>query len=69
MNNTLVRDNLYLRDNLYQDTTNMNPTVFFKNEGDIVIASVCPSVRPSVMLSPPKPLGKIQPNLVYELLT
>ena len=31
--------------------------------------SVCPSVRPSVMLSPPKPLDEIQPNLVCELLT
>ena len=38
---------------------------FFKSEGDIVITSV----RPSVMLSPPKPLDKIQPNLVCELLT
>ena len=27
-----------------------------------------PSVRPSVMLSHPKPLDKIQPNLVCELL-
>ena len=34
---------------------------------------LCPSVRPSllpsVMLSPPKPLDEIQPNLVCELLT
>ena len=36
-----------------------------KSEGDIVIASV----RPSVLLSPPKPLYEIQPNLVCELLT
>ena len=28
-----------------------------------------PSVRPSVTLSPPKPLDEIQPNLVCELLT
>ena len=28
-----------------------------------------PSVRLSVMLSPPKPLEEIQPNLVCELLT
>ena len=28
-----------------------------------------PSVRSSVMLSPPKPLDEIQPNLVCELLT
>ena len=28
-----------------------------------------PSVCPSVKLSPPKPLDKIQPNLVCELLT
>ena len=40
-----------------------------KNEGDIVIASVRPFVRPSVLLSPPKPLGEIQPNLICELLT
>ena len=31
--------------------------------------SICPSVRPSVMLSPPKPLDEIHPNLVCELLT
>ena len=36
-----------------------------KSEEDIVIASV----RPSVMLSPPKPLDQIQPNLVCELPT
>ena len=30
--------------------------------------SVRLSVRPSVMLSPPKPLDEIQPNLVCELL-
>ena len=36
------------------------PTLFKKN---------CPSVRLSVMLSPPKPLDEIQPNLVCELLT
>ena len=34
---------------------------------------LCPSIRPSVcrsvMLSPPKPLDEIQPNLVCELLT
>ena len=34
---------------------------------------LCPSLRPSVglsvMLSPPKPLDEIQPNLVCELLT
>ena len=44
-----------------------------KSEGDIVIASVRQSVHPSVhlsvMLSPPKPLDEIQPNLVCELLT
>ena len=31
--------------------------------------SVRPSACPSVMLSPPKPLDEIQPNLVCELLT
>ena len=31
--------------------------------------SVCLSVRLSVMLSPPKPMDEIQPNLVCELLT
>ena len=50
------------------------PKLFFKkSEGDIVIPSVCLSVHPpvhlSVMLSPPKPLDEIQPNLVCELLT
>ena len=29
----------------------------------------CNRLRPSVMLSPPKPLDEIQPNLVCELLT
>ena len=49
------------------------PTLFRKSVGDIVIASVrpsvCPSVRPSYMLSPPKLLDRIQPNLVSGLLT
>ena len=44
-------------------------TLFKKSEGDIVIASVRLSVRPSAMLSPPKPLDEIQPNLMCELLT
>ena len=34
-----------------------------------VCPSVCACVRLSVMLSPPKPLDEIQPNLVSELLT
>ena len=41
------------------------PTLFRKSVGNIVIASV----RLSVMLSPPKPLDRIQPNLVSGLLT
>ena len=45
------------------------PTLFRKSVGDIVIASVRPSVRLSVMLSPPKPLDRIQPNFVNGLLT
>ena len=41
------------------------PLAFLKkSEGDIVIASVRPSVRSSVMLSPHKPLDEIQPNLM-----
>ena len=40
-----------------------------ESEGDIVIASVCMSVRLSVLLSPPKPLDGIQPNLVCKLPT
>ena len=55
----------------------VSPRFFKKSEGNIVIASVRPSVRLSVrpsdrlsvMLSPPKPLDEIQPNLVCELLT
>ena len=39
------------------------PTLF-KSDGDIAIASVPLYVRPSVTLSPPKPLDEIQPNLV-----
>ena len=38
--------------------------VFLKSVDDIVIASVRPSVRLSVILAPPKPLDKIQLNLV-----
>ena len=52
--------------NVYINIWCYNPHAFFKKcEGDIVIASV----RLSVMLSPPKPLDEIQPNLVCELLT
>ena len=40
-------------------------TLLSKSVRDIAIASL----RPSVTLSPPKPLDKIQPNLVCELLT
>ena len=42
------------------------PTLFRKSVGDIVIASVHLSIR---LLSPPKPLDRIQPNLVSGLLT
>ena len=45
------------------------PTLFRKSVGDIVIASVRLSVGLSDMLSPPKPLDRIQPNLVSGLLT
>ena len=47
------------------------PTFFLKKAKGILLSppSVCPSARPSVMLSPPKPLDEIQPNLVCELLT
>ena len=46
------------------------PRSFKKVKGiSLMPPSVRPSVRPSVMLSPPKPLDKIQPNLVCELLT
>ena len=40
---------------------------FQKSKEDIVISPL--SVHLSVMLSPPKPLDEIQPNLVSELLT
>ena len=40
---------------------------FFKKAKGILLSPL--SVRPSVMLSPPKPLDEIQPNLVCELLT
>ena len=44
---------------------------FFKKASGILQSppSICLSVRLSVTLSPPKPLNKIQPNLVCELLT
>ena len=46
----------------------LSPRFFLKkSEGDIVFASVRPSVRLSIMQSPPKPLDEIQPNLVREL--
>ena len=35
------------------------------SDGHIVNASFCSSVRPSFTLSPPKPLGGIQPNLLH----
>ena len=52
----------------------LSPRFFKKASGILqspssVHLSVCSSVRPSVMLSPPKPLDEIQPNLVCELLT
>ena len=45
----------------------LSPCFLKKSEGYIVIASVRLSVRLSVMLSPPKPLGEIQPNFVCEI--
>ena len=44
---------------------------FSEKASEILLSppSVCPSVRLSVMLSPPKPLDRIQPNLVSGLLT
>ena len=43
---------------------------FFKKAKGILLSppSVRPTVRLSVMLSPPKPLDEIQPNLVCEFL-
>ena len=43
------------------------PTLFLKKAKGILLSPL--SVRPSVMLSPPKPLDEIQPNLVCELFT
>ena len=43
------------------------PHAFFKKASGILQSPL--SVRPSVKLSPPKPLDEIQPNLVCELLT
>ena len=43
------------------------PTLYKKRRG--YCYRLHPSVRPSIMLSPPKPLSEIQPNLVCELLT
>ena len=40
------------------------PTLFLKKR-----RGYCNGLRPSVTLSPPKPLDEIQPNLVCELLT
>ena len=41
--------------------------LFFKKASGILQSP--PSFRPPVTLAPPKPLDKIQPNLVCELLT
>ena len=43
------------------------PHAFLKKAKGILLSP--PSVRPSVMLSPPKPLDEIQPNLVCEFFT
>ena len=55
----------------YDNFTRNYPHAFFKKAKGILLSppSVRLSVRPSVMLSPPKPLDEIQPNLVCELLT
>ena len=45
----------------------LSPRFFLKKAKEILLST--PSVRLSVMLSPPKPLDEIQPNLVCELLT
>ena len=42
---------------------------FFKKKRRGYCDPLRPSVCPSVMLSPPKPLDETQPNLVCELLT
>ena len=52
----------------------LSPRFFKKASGILqsrpsICASVCPSVRLSVTLSPPKPFDEIQPNLVCELVT
>ena len=46
-----------------------SPRFFKKAKGMLKLPPVCPTDRLSVMLSPPKPMDKIQPNLVCELLT
>ena len=47
-----------------RDKTCFYPHAFLKKR-----RGYCYRLRPSVMLSPPKPLDEIQPNLVSELLT
>ena len=37
--------------------------------GGVLMGQKLNSARPTVMVSPPKPLDQIQPNLVCELLT
>ena len=66
----LYDDELYmLKSNKIMYVMLLSPRFYTKSEGDIVIAFISPSVRRSVMLSPPKPLGIFQPNLMCELLT
>ena len=52
---------MHLQENL------LLPPCFFKKAKVILYSPL--SVRLSIMLSPPKPLDEIQPNLVCELLT
>ena len=51
---------------VYQRMSYLSPRFFKKAQGILLSP---PSIRPSFMLSPPKPLNEIQPNLACELLT
>ena len=52
----------------YHLTKDIYPPAFFKKKRQGYCNHLHTSVRPSVTLSPPKPLDEIQPNLVCELL-
>ena len=63
----IVPDKVSHTEKVYTISNSCYPHAFLKKAKGILFLP--PSVCPSVMLSPPKPLDEIKPNLVVELLT